>query len=136
MSRAGWVRVVCTDKGTHPSRELALLLDRGTAYDPEWQTALFADPALTADEAAWLVEHEQIDATGERTAARGGVVRCGSVEDAASEDHDKWRMKCPTCRRDVQLRDENMRRLVAGALASTDRPRVVVDLSLLPATLG
>jgi hypothetical protein len=121
------IRIICTDKRTHPSRELALFTIRD---DPRWRQALADDPEFTPAEAAWLYENDRITQVGERRRHGGGAV---VSHDAESEPdpgaRTRWRFTCPECGRDVPLRDETFRRLLDGVLAAGWR---VVDLSDLP----
>lgn len=137
MSGQG-LRVVCTDRDTHPSRELATILR--TSDDPEFLDALLRED-LTADEAQW-VHDNGLMVYVERSARRGGSVRPTRVEHGFTMDADPeqingrgvlWRFQCPTCKRDVPMREHTLRRLVDGVIAAG---HVVVDISRLPATLA
>lgn len=117
------VRIICTDRGTHPSRELAPPLE--IHDDPEWQRILHADDQLTADEAEWLYQAERAG-HWTRRAKRGGEVRAtkveigqtqtGSVEigDPGDGQGFLWRFKCPTCTRDVPMRTKRLNKLLEG----------------------
>ena len=129
------IRIVCTDKKTHPSRELALIIIRD---DPQWRQALADDPEFTPAEAEWIYQRDRITQM-ERRAARGGAVhaRPAEVEPDGSDELETddrraqthWRFTCPECGRDTLLRDETFRRLLSGVQAAGWR---VVDLSALP----
>jgi hypothetical protein len=127
------LRIICTDQGTHPSRELALIWHHGE--DPELLAGLLADDQLSEAEARTVYNWDRTSYLAQRRAARGGYVH-GGVVDVGDESDGRgplWRFRCPTCRRDVQLRDDKMRRLVEGLLAAG---RVSVDISQLPASLS
>lgn len=108
-----WVnlRIVCTDRGAHPSREIAVVhVDQDGSMGPSNHgryrggVAEWTDRVMTA-----------------RTA--GGV---------------SWRLPCPTCGRDVQLTGERMRKLAAG-LVDAHKPDpggvLILDVSHLPASM-
>lgn len=152
------VRIVCTDKGTHPSRELAYVRHYGE--DLEWLKVLRSEeplqdllgmdlPPLSDREAQWVHDIERVMPHG-RLARRGGYVDTSRVEfgftnpdveyigvawlDSEPDRRGQlWRFQCPTCKRDTPMRDATVRRLVEGILAAG---RVVVDLSRLPANLA
>lgn len=127
------VRVVCTDRDTHPSRELAVLRRRDEI--PEIQESVlrqFEEAGLGKEEAAMLYEWEQADSIGRRSSRRGGYVRLATVAEF-SERGPLWRFRCPTCRRDVPMRGDRLLRLLDGLLAAG---RVSVDLSYLGANLA
>lgn len=130
------IRVICTDQqfvdgvkvSTHPSREIAVIRWNGT--DHELLAVLLADPEVVPEEALALVEWEQTDALAKRSARRGGSVDLADPHERGFVDERGalWRFQCPTCRRDVPMRDSRLRRLVEGLLADG---RTSVDLSHL-----
>lgn len=127
------VRVVCTDRGTHPSRELAVILLRGN----ETREAL--GPVLGVGAAERLDAFDRVQAPTVRRTRRGDVVPSAPAEVAQDNGGPlpglrapTWRLRCPTCGRDVQRSGDRMRRLVER-LADAGVP--TVDISALPANL-
>jgi hypothetical protein len=94
------IRIVCTDRGTHPSRELATLSWRGTL-------------GLLLTEGGH--DGDSILAGGDRVShRRPEAVVASSVVDQ-EDDHPNgplWRFRCRTCRRDKPLRDKGLRELI------------------------
>jgi hypothetical protein len=149
MSDDRGVRVVCTDKGTHPSRELAVLRLREPEEDPQLLAELRKHNTPERAEELYAVEiiddmlsheryrrlrrdHGEVPAPG-RGAPRAEVREFSKAEDWPS----RWRFRCPTCRRDLQLKYFTAARLVDNirtAYPETRSPSV--DISLLPASLG
>jgi hypothetical protein len=90
-------RVVCTDKGAHPSRELAIFAPIPPYNDAGVWVGDAADTGLAWDE--W-------DMNIERNAT--GVVVYGRTLRSTTDAGTLWRFKCPTCRRDLPLRDTDL----------------------------
>jgi hypothetical protein len=149
MSDDRAVRVVCTDRGTHPSREIAVLRLR----EPEENPGLLAQlrSHLTAERAEKLYAVEILDQTirpdrsglrrrdhGQEPEPGEGGSR-GRVKEMyrTEEELSRWRFRCPTCRRDLQLKHPTAARLIDRiCTAYPDVPLPAVDISLLPANLG
>jgi hypothetical protein len=129
---AGQVRIVCTDRGTHPSRELAVM--RRLPHWPELEEVMRAAPEIGPANATMLVDWDRTGAIESRNGRRPDGVSAADVEALApgEDTPPRWRLRCPTCRRDVPLRHQQMTRLVAGVLDS-DTPSRPVDVSYLPA---
>ncbi len=122
MTLAGHVRLVCTDRGTHPSRELAIMSHRGD--DPELLEALLESPEFTEAEARTVYEWDALG-YGDwlRKRDRKGAAPVGprrKITDpqarADEESGPRWRFPCPTCRRDIQMTHGTALKLVEGAL--------------------
>lgn len=136
-------RIVCTDGGTHPSRELAPPMY--IRDDPEWREILHADEHLTAEEAEWLYQGERVEYWTHR-AKRGGDVKASKVEIGQTQfDHVLleigdpgdgqgflWRFRCPTCRRDVPLRTAKLNPILER-FADAGQP--TLDITNIPAVL-
>ena len=106
------IRFRCTDKDTHPSREL----DR---------VRLSPDTELSATERLGPFTMRE----GKRSAGRVRLREDPILEKGVN----MYRFACPTCRRDLQVKYENlidmMDRLHAAGVSA-------VDISKLPATLS
>jgi hypothetical protein len=108
----------CTDKGTHPSRELDRVRLAPDMGKPD---------ALSAEQ--WAMERLStfILRDGKRA---GAPVQHGDLP--LREGGFVWVFRCPTCRRDLQVKYVNlisvMERLHAAGVSS-------VDISVLPARL-
>jgi hypothetical protein len=129
------LRIVCTDRGTHPSRELAVIHHtRQTRRSPEQlREALDANYggfSMQGQVAFLYTSDDLIYRVGFRPARRGGALMCGEIID--STDGRRWRFRCPTCRRDVPMRQERLLRLVRQLI---EAGRVSVDLSAVAASL-
>jgi hypothetical protein len=149
VSAAGQVRVVCTDKGTHGSRELALLTLEEEGDEPELLAALI-DRGVDPKIARVVYEremHNRLSYVSEGFRRRdkgrhpgGDQAKRTDVRAVPDEDTGKmprWRFRCPTCRRDVQMRNETALLVVEGLLSvpgHADTPSL--DVSLLPANFG
>lgn len=118
MARSGEVRIVCTDRNTHASREVALVI-----------RAAPGDSAMRAGGPLTLVS--------ERSPGRGRSVVTRRAEIRRSDGRPAlWCLPCPTCGRDVQLREPRVLAIVDALLADTPTTNVTFDLSALPANLG
>lgn len=134
--RASQVRVVCTDKGTHASRELDVLT---LTDDPELLEVLLEGAAAgeySEAEARAQYEYERINGTTTRSSKRKGanaavVARRVSLERDALTG-SLYRFVCPTCRRDVPLSQEKLAVILEHYAHAG---RVSFDISLLPANL-
>lgn len=122
------VRFVCTDRGQHGSREIALL---GLTNNPDELEHLLSVPGMTPAEAQWTYAQQQFMPQSGRL-SRGRTVKSGvhvielpTPAGSAARSRRLWRFPCPTCgpRRVRELRDEKLQRFVQGAvaLASEDR---------------
>lgn len=140
MGEESKVIIVCTDRGAHHSRELDALHLRG-----DLDRARLLGMAALADQRG--------DAAGAARARHsaeqwgGGLIRLGhrvgadgkreglaGASDAHTEDRTlPWRWRCPTCGRDVQLRDARVEQMVRGAVAAGDAH---VDVSYLPGSIS
>lgn len=129
------VRVVCTGRGSHPSRELA---DLRVGNDPELKRLLAKD--LPADELEAFYAADLTWAVGERAYGRELLrpdpkrenVRLSPVDngdEALEQSKTSWRFQCPSCRRDFQIRNERLRESLIR-LAELDTHRL--DISLIP----
>lgn len=124
----GQVRIVCTDRGTHASREIALLVHHGD--DRELLDALQADPVLAGEPAEQVYRHDRLSYYQTRQARRGGSVHGGAVDAEVDDlDHATWRFRCPTCPRNVPAQADRLLRLVERLL---DERVSTVDLTHLP----
>jgi hypothetical protein len=106
-----WVnlRVRCTDRGTHPSREIAVL---HVDLDPEGDIGPSNHGRYQGGTAQWTAQ---------------------VVEDV--DGRRRWRLPCPTCPRAPQLTEQRMRTLTRGLVEHYQPPRggvVVLDMSHLP----
>lgn len=104
------VRFVCTDKGRHPSRELAEIFRR--QEDPELLAALIANHGETA--ARQVYEADMIGASHARRDRRGSRPAF-KVYESTGETRSlemRWRLRCPTCRLDLQLSGPRMREII------------------------
>lgn len=145
--RTAEIRVICTDRDTHPNREVGLLTVMIGDYDPEYRKRLEADEELSAEQARFLYDEQRVQYIRDREARRGGRVEGvrvnfsgrrnnAEINDPNYADPDDlyargslWRFVCPTCRRDVVMRGDRIRKLVDGLIHAG---RVSVDLSYLP----
>ncbi|MEZ5115029.1 MAG: hypothetical protein R2737_02065 [Candidatus Nanopelagicales bacterium] len=101
------LRLVCTDRGTHPSRQLGVLVG--------WRVG---DGYAVSVEAHDLTEPRSV------TSPQGP----GEYADRATLGRTH-RFTCPTCGRDLPMSQDRLVRLFTGtADAGVDR----VDVSLLP----
>jgi hypothetical protein len=139
----GEVRIICTDRKTHPSRELAPPLE--IRDDPEWRKILHADGELTGEEAEWLYQNERT-LYWTRRSKRGGEVEATKVEIGQTQpDHVDleigdpgdgqgflWRFKCPTCHRDLPLRTNKLNRILESHVKAGLRS---LDISTKPSIL-
>ena len=123
------LRVICTDRLTHPTRELAVIWHHGD--DIELLDALLAADDLTEDEAHAVYEQDRMTYFEQRRSARGGTVagQACTVTDDGNARGPLWTFDCPTCRRHVPLRDDRLRPLVESLLAAG---RVAFDISAMP----
>lgn len=118
MSRAGEVRFLCTDKGTHPSRELGVI---GRYADDDEMVILPTDRM-------GLVSHRKGHmGTVTNRASRTTEGRGATLGDVL------WLLSCPSCDLNVEWRDDRAVAIVDDILAGIPGPRVTVDLSALPA---
>jgi hypothetical protein len=146
MSDERGVRIVCTDKGTHPSRELAVLRSDPAPDDPRLLAELRQEHAPDQAEDIYLGEMLGDLLRHDRSGLRrrdhgvptGGLERRTDVRDHSQDFFvPRWRFRCPTCRRDVQLRHDAAIVLVEKILAAYPETRLpAVDISLLPANLA
>lgn len=119
-SGPGEVRFVCTDRQTHASREIGIV----TRFSDEDEMVI-----LPTDRAALMSSRQGAGGTVVTRHARTTEGRGEELSDVM------WDMRCPTCRRHVQWKDDRMVAVVDALLQASDSPRVVVDLSALPANL-
>jgi len=99
------VRFICTDRGTHPSREIAIV-----ARDEQ-------DGSLSSVGAGQTV--------GDRVVRRRDVLR-------GRPGRAFWELpRCPTCGRSPRVGSDAMRSLVYGVLATSDAEHVPFDASYL-----
>jgi hypothetical protein len=111
------IRVICTDSGTHPSREIELL---SYSADP--------DPVVDIVRRAGLIRDGKVK-FGRQETGNGSLVSLGDVADPRGA---LWRFVCPTCRRDWPLRDDTLIRVLQPLIAAG---RTSVDFSALPPEL-
>lgn len=119
MTRSGEVRVICTDRGAHGSRELAAVI-----------RAAPGDQAVMGGAAPPLIliaERKGRSGVG----APGVTTRHASVYRGGAEP--VWRFQCPTCGRDFQRRESALTVIVDALLMRA--PGAVLDLSALPANI-
>ncbi len=150
---SGGVRLVCTDRGTHPSREL-LLLD--FVEDADRLEQLLAWPEMTEEQAHYVYMRECLVQMKPKRQKGAEAQQMVPTPGTAVKDRRRWARHCPTCRRDWQMTDENVWALVEDAVRSRftplpevadlaeyctllaqirDQRRVVIDLSHAPARL-
>lgn len=130
------VRMICTDGGTHPSRELGSLAL--VEPEPEVYEVLRAEagPEFTPQEVEALHEYERLSSMGSRLTARERH-RPGRAQPMAPRDnrlvdevgHQTWHFACPTCGRDTEMGRNTTIKLVEG-LARAGESRC--DISHLP----
>lgn len=112
------VRLICTDKGTHPTRELGVIHRNA---DNDEMTL------LPTDRAQPVVER----------AGRAGTVvnrAMTTSEGRGIELSDLlWSVRCPTCSLHVEWKDDRAVSVVDEILSGIAGARVTVDLSALPA---
>lgn len=112
------IRIVCTDRGEHPSRELAVVM---------------ATPNVR-DQSRWTYSPTEF-----RQGPRGRVAcqvvddHVGGLDAPKGVYRRRWKFSCPSCRRNPQFRDEQMTRLIEGLRSAGT---TFVDLSYLPANLS
>lgn len=96
------IRFICTDKGTHPSRELLII---GRLVDGGKEHRAYLDRIARGRKPPYEWGAHPLYAPSHREGKRRGeddwaVWNGGSQNDGSNPD--VWRMRCPTCRRDVQ----------------------------------
>lgn len=110
MSQAYEIEFLCTDKGQHASRALALF---SYSLRPDGESAYFALMEGDMNSRNWKAVPESERAT--KT-----IVRNGNIT---------YRMQCPTCGRDIQMTRENAATVVTSTHAAG---RHSVDVSRMP----
>jgi hypothetical protein len=120
------LRLVCTDRGSHPPRALALVM---------WT------PGRVDGLAIWDAEEDQSKHPVESLAETVRATNAGpnretkreAVETVTRADGGRTFTlpPCPTCRRRLRLRDDTLGKLLRG-LADTSTHGPSVDVSLFP----
>ncbi len=126
----GSVRIICTDRRTHPSR---LLAEFDVEEDEPMHLACLA--SYPGDEAAALDAYERWQVRPvTRRGGKRGEVHAARVDEVV-DGQMRWRLRCPTCRRDVPLRAETLVAVVRQALDRSPTRRSTLELSELGATM-
>lgn len=127
------VRIVCTDEGAHPSRELALLIWRGGDPDRTMWEQLRTDGEVDQAEAEIFQQYEKVDVVARRASRRGAghgvhvpVFMARVLERELPADEagvmekrgSLFRFQCRTCRLDVPMRQDRVNQLLAGLAAA------------------
>lgn len=147
MIEDGRVRFVCTDRGSHPSRELAEVHvdERGAEGTGELERLRATMPEEEAQD-EFLVLHINAMIAQEHSGMRrrhhgefpkeGVPPRSFVSATPPGQPWKRWRFKCPTCGRDVQLRHATLAGVLQKVIeAFPDTPVPRVDISHLPANL-
>jgi hypothetical protein len=112
-------RIICTDQGQHPSRELVVLV-------PEAPFGIGGAWVGDADELGtrwkdWVPLADR-NSTGHLVSAKPDWAAVGDGEHA-------WRFRCPSCKRDVPINDQRLSEIVMGFI---DRGVPQLDISRIP----
>lgn len=102
----GIYRVICTDDGSHPSRECAEL---HLSYSPDdlamFETLAFeAEDLETANNFLHLYDADRLGYGKSRRNRRGDSTHAQDVIKRRDLGDALWRFTCPTCRRDVPIK--------------------------------
>lgn len=119
MSDSALVRIICTDRGQHPSRQLDVF-NPATAMMYRDLPPDLVPPMMRTPMGA--------DAPNRRGERHGTRV---SVGDGTPAPKRQW--VCPTCGRDVQLKPEKLELLITGA---AERGARKIDVSYIPGSLS
>lgn len=112
------IRLICTDKGTHPSREIGVLTRHSDDDD---------DVVAPTDKLSWRSNAWRNGRASARVKDRLSHEGKGVIFDDVT-----WRLRCPTCRREIQWR---LGRAIEIVDTLVDSGVSLLDVSRLPATL-
>src|SRR5690349_8956230 len=94
---SGTLRFICTDRGTHPTREIGVL----TRFDDDDEMVILSTDRL-------MYQEGRLGAAGD-VVTRATVTTEGRGEALADV---LWVFHCPTCRLHIQWRDDRAVRIV------------------------
>jgi hypothetical protein len=115
------LKLICTDRGTHGSAEVATVRVEDDGSFDVVPTRL--GPAPWAD-----VPGAQIVVGDERHLAPRKVLRKSESRRSDFEGRRRWRFSCPRCSRDVPFNEDTMRKIVEVKMAAAE---TVTDVSWL-----
>lgn len=113
------VVVGCTDRRSHPWRWITLFVDHRAVplvdeFGEKWFGFLGTDKRV-------------------RPKKQGSSYSGGAVPGVHALDGERmYAFYCPTCRRDLQMRESTLGRAVDGLTPLAENGRVLLDLSSLP----
>ncbi len=113
-----YVRFICTDKGTHPSREIGVLV----RYSDDDETVIAPTDKLAARSNTWRNGRASARVKAPLSHEGKGIIF----------DDVTWRFRCPTCRREIQWRLGRAIEAVDALIASGAS---LLDISRLPARM-